>query len=678
MTILFRSLFLLMALLSAAQADDSGWIHNAKNPHTDIRFRSSQVEQGYTRVLLDVRLENGWKTYWRSPGEGGAAPEIIWDSGAKTIWHWPKPEQFDSAGFTTVGYKKQVTFPLEVKTNQLGGELTGTLMLATCSNVCLNTRWKFRLYPDQIATDEFESSWTQALTHVPSSEGQIIVDRAETSGTTLTVYAHKPTPWNTPSFYVDDPENALYSAPEIHTEGNQLKVLLTLRNNWGEPIQTSNIQNLSAVIADGDLSQQITAKVKEHPTAFFTWWQTLLSALAGGFILNLMPCVLPVLGMKLAFLTSSHDCDTNDIRKRFLATAAGIITSFILLATLIAIIRLSGRWVGWGFQFQSPWFTGFMVLVTWLFWFSLAGIAELRLPSALSTRLATTGGVGVAGSFCEGMFATLLATPCTAPFLGTAVTVALAAPLWQLWIIFIALGIGMSLPWLLISAIPRISAYFPRPGSWLNLFRTLLVTLMMLSTLWLLSLLIPSVGIRWVIGSAVIMLTAFLYSCARVYKELSRLFYLLALGFLAAGIIYAVSPPAAQHTSTSSVNWRPFSQALLDHALAENKRVFVDITADWCINCKVNEALVLNSVDIEDELNRADVVALKGDWSRPSPQIEEFLKRNGAIGIPFNALFTPQRPKGELLPPLLDKHQLLSLLRSSDTTKTRRTGAHNE
>lgn len=161
MTIIFRSLLLLMALLSVAQADDSGWLHNAKNPHVDIRFRSSYADKGQARVLLDVRLDNGWKTYWRSPGEGGAAPEIIWDPGVNTVWHWPKPERFDSAGFTSVGYKRQVTFPVEVQTDRQTGELAGTLVLATCSNVCLNTRWKFRIYPDQIATDDFEKSWSQ-------------------------------------------------------------------------------------------------------------------------------------------------------------------------------------------------------------------------------------------------------------------------------------------------------------------------------------------------------------------------------------------------------------------------------------------------------------------------------------------------------------------------------------
>lgn len=137
-------------------------------------------------------------------------------------------------------------------------------------------------------------------------------------------------------------------------------------------------------------------------------------------------------------------------------------------------------------------------------------------------------------------------------------------------------------------------------------------------------------------------------------------------------------PPASHQASTSTISWQPFSQAALDKALAANKRVFVDITANWCINCKVNEALVLNSAAVADELNRADVVALRGDWSRPSPNIEAFLQRNGVSGIPFNALFTPVNTEGEHLPPLLDKHQLLSLLRSSDSIKTQSTGAHNE
>ncbi|HHP0432953.1 TPA: copper resistance protein, partial [Cronobacter sakazakii] len=222
-------------------------------------------------------------------------------------------------------------------------------------------------------------------------------------------------------------------------------------------------------------------------------------ALLGGLILNLMPCVLPVMGMKLASLMTLAQADRRQTRIRFLATSAGMIFSFLVLAAIMSALRLSGAWTGWGFQFQHAGFIATMAVVTWAFCFSLAGVMEIRLPAALTTRLATAGGQGVGGSFLEGAFATLLATPCTAPFLGTAVAFALAAPLPELWLIFLALGTGMSLPWLLVSLMPGVARWLPRPGPWMGKLRLVLVLLMLGSSLWLMSLLAKEWGARYVL-----------------------------------------------------------------------------------------------------------------------------------------------------------------------------------
>lgn len=212
----------------------------------------------------------------------------------------------------------------------------------------------------------------------------------------------------------------------------------------------------------------------------------LLFALLGGLILNLMPCVLPFMGMKLSSVLHSGS-DKNKVRLRFLATSAGILTFFALLATMITLLKLTGSSLGWGVQFQNPWFIGLMVAVTFIFSMNLFGVFEMLLLSSAVGWMATAGGSGIVGSFCEGVFATLLATPCSAPFLGTAV--ALAAPLQELWLIFLVLGWGMALPWLFVALIPKTAMLLPRPGRWMNTLKMVLGLMMLASSFWLATLL---------------------------------------------------------------------------------------------------------------------------------------------------------------------------------------------
>lgn len=219
-----------------------------------------------------------------------------------------------------------------------------------------------------------------------------------------------------------------------------------------------------------------------------------------------------------------------------------------------------------------------MVLVMLTFSASLFGWFEFRLPSAITTTLATHGGNGLSGHFWQGAFATLLATPCSAPFLGTAVAVALTASLPTLWGLFIALGLGMSLPWLLVALRPGLALRLPRPGRWMNILRRLLGVMMLGSAIWLATLLLPHLGF------------------------------------------------SGQSSAKESVNWQPLSEQAIEDALAQHKRVFIDVTADWCITCKVNKYNVLHKEDVQAALQQPDVVALRGDWTLPSEAISEFLK----------------------------------------------------
>lgn len=653
----FRSLWFLLFSLSAASAAVPGWPMKPENVHAQVHVYHDAPAEGNVRLLLEVTPNEGWKTYWRTPGDGGFRPTLSWEPEAKTQWHWPRPVRFDSAGFSSVGYDRRVVFPLEVATDEVQ-RLRGKLTLSLCSNLCVVNTFPLDISLASGPSAHFADAWDNAMRAVPPENGTVAVQSVTTDNDTLTVKLTSPQGWSRPDLFADNPTGTNLSPPQTEILGDTLTARFSVSDKQGTPLDASRVQQLPLLVSNGAQSQQLRVDI-HSPTSL---WQIVAVALAGGFILNLMPCVLPVLGIKLASLMPLAGRSRRQTRLRFLATAGGIIFSFLVLAAVITGLRLSGAWIGWGFQFQSPWFIAAMVLVTWIFCFSLAGLLEIRLPSGLSTRMATAGGNGIGGSFLEGAFATLLATPCTAPFLGTAVTFALAAPMPELWLIFFVLGIGMSLPWLAIAIVPGVARWLPKPGPWMGKLRLVLVLLMLGSCLWLMSLLVNAWGARYVLIGGGLMVAFFLFRCAQAMPEHRENLRSLVFGVLFGAGLYAFLAPQPQGKADSPLNWQPLSEAALSEALEARKRVLVDITADWCLNCRVNEVLVLHRPEVISALNRDDVVLLQGNWSQPSAEIEQFLRRYGASGIPFNAIFGPSLPQGHVLPSLLSKDALLTTL----------------
>ncbi len=653
----FRSLWFLLFSLSAASAAVPGWPIKPDNLHAQVHVWHDAPAEGKVRLLLDVTPNEGWKTYWRTPGDGGFRPAIAWEPQTKTQWHWPRPVRFDSAGFSSVGYDRRVVFPLDVAIDERQ-RLRGKLTLSLCSNLCVVNSFPLDIDLASGPSAHFAEAWDNAMRAVPPDNGPVAVKSVVADNDTLIVKLTTPEGWSRPDLFADNPAGANLSPPQTEILGDTLTARFSVSDKQGNPLDASRLQQLPLLVSNGAQSQQLGVDISPSTTL----WQIVVVALAGGLILNLMPCVLPVLGIKLASLMTLAESSRRQTRLRFLATAAGIIFSFLVLAAVITGLRLSGAWIGWGFQFQSPWFIATMVLVTWIFCFSLAGLLEIRLPSGLSTRLATAGGNGIGGSFLEGAFATLLATPCTAPFLGTAVTFALAAPVHQLWLIFLVLGVGMSLPWLVISIAPGVARWLPKPGPWMAKLRLVLVLLMLGSCLWLMSLLVKEWGARYVLIVGGLMVAFFLFRCAQAMPNHKENLRSLVFGVLFGAGLYAFLAPQPQGKADSPLNWQPLSEAALSEALDARKRVLVDITADWCLNCRVNEVLVLHRPEVIAALNRDDVVLLQGNWSQPSAEIEQFLRRYGASGIPFNAIFGPAIPQGHVLPSLLSKDALLTTL----------------
>ena len=661
---------LLLFWLPALQAADSGWLQNPQNDHAQVRLRADTSQPEQTRLLLDVELQKGWKTYWRSPGEGGIAPEISWqDNPGKAQWFWPTPQRFKVSGLTTQGYHQQVTLPIVLPADGRR-QLAGTLTLSTCSNVCILTDFPFSLDLTAAADAQFDHDFAEAMGQVPIERG--VTDRLQAGYRhgELQLIAEREAGWQQPELFFDDFADASLGPPDVTIKGRQLQVRVPVTDQWGEQAPDLRQRALSLVIADQGLAQQSTLKIGEtlaFSPASQPLWQLLLLALAGGFILNLMPCVLPVLAIKLGTIMQMDGRDRRSVRLQFLASTCGILVSFMALALMMTLLRLGNHALGWGIQFQNPWFIALMLIITLLFSANLFGWFWLRLPSSLNTRLATHHGHGLAGHFWQGAFATLLATPCSAPFLGTAVAVALVASLPMLWGIFLALGIGMSLPWIAIALWPKLALSLPRPGRWMNHLRILLGLLMLASSLWLLSLLNNHLGSTITLTITALIAVALLAMQLKHHGRQATAISAVITLLIAAALLFGWRKE--QQPLRDNVNWQPLSEQAINHALADNKRVFIDVTADWCITCKANKYHVLLRDDVQQALQAEDVVALRGDWSRPSSPISAFLQRRGSVAVPFNQIYGPGLPQGKVLSPLLDRDTLLQILNAAKGEK---------
>ena len=384
----------------------------------------------------------------------------------------------------------------------------------------------------------------------------------------------------------------------------------------------------------------------------------LMLGLLGGFILNAMPCVLPVLSLKIFGLVKSAGQGRKQLVTGAAATTLGILVSFWALALAAVVAAKAGAAVGWGVQFQQPGFVAFLAVVVVLFSLNMWELFEIPLPQSL-VRLGSSGSrEGLGGHFASGLFATLMATPCSAPFLGTAVGFALGQPAHMIFLMFTAIGLGLALPYILLAVIPGASSWLPKPGNWMITFRHVMGFLLAAAAVWLFYVLAGQISSERIafVQLALLGLALFVWLGKSAPQASGRKrFALLGATVAAFGSIFlaAAAPPVSSTVGSSSLlSWVAFDEQEATSLAADGKLVFVDFTADWCLTCKANERLVLETPEIAAAFESKGVVAMKGDWTNRDDTITEFLARYGRSAVPFYVLFRPGRephPFGELL-----------------------------
>jgi len=359
------------------------------------------------------------------------------------------------------------------------------------------------------------------------------------------------------------------------------------------------------------------------------------------------------------------------VRKNFFANALGIIISFLIIGIILSLLKLAGSTVGWGIQFQHPWFIVGLCIIIVVFSLNIFGIFEIRSPEWVNRRTglnlsSQNSQENFSANFFNGAFATLLATPCSAPFLGTAVGFALAGETWEILLIFIALGIGMALPYLVFCVFPALARKMPKPGNWMQIVKKILGLVLIATALWLLNILASqhSPMISILVFLSLVLLSIVLILRNKIGK-LSGIIYILILIIGPMSSPYILEKSEKINEVKQNTIWKKFIVKDIEKLIFEEKTILIDITADWCITCQVNKIGVLDSDEIQNYIKDNKIVALRGDWTNQDSQITNYLQKFGRYGIPFNAVYGPKIPNGIALPELLTKESVIKLLQGA-------------
>jgi len=619
---------------------------------------------------LHITLPKGWKTYWRSPGDAGLPARIDWSGSsnlAEAEIRWPIPERFSLFGLETFGYEREVVLPITARPEKPGEplKLEASVDYLVCKDICvpITTALKLDLPAGPARPSEAAHLIDRFNVRVPSAAtgAGLAVDDAVATGSgksqRLTVTARSDTPFVRPDLLIEGPAGLSFGKPQIEPrDGGRFVRFVVPAFLMPETVLAGTPLMLTVTDGDRALEAKVTPGQGARMVGDSGLLIALLTALLGGFILNLMPCVLPVLSIKLLGIVGHGGGERSATRRAFLASSAGILASFALLASGAVALKAAGATVGWGMQFQEPLFIVFMIVVVTLFTANLWGLFEVALPSRLAGVVSSADAPGLTGHFLTGALATLLATPCSAPFLGTAIAFALSRGAGETYAIFLALGLGLALPYLAVAGFPGLATRLPRPGAWMATMRRVLALALGATALWLLWVLASSSGRPAAIGVGALMAAA-IAALALLSRARIAVAGLVVFAFLAPSAL-----GTAPEKTVDATLWRPFDRQAIPRLVADGKTVVVDVTAEWCLTCQVNKRVAIADDAVAARLKASDVVALKADWTRPDPGIADYLASHGRYGIPFNVVYGPGKPDGIVLPELLTAGAVIEAL----------------
>lgn len=670
--------------ISAVQAQPTSHVR------VDLVAAVTSIAPGDTfEVVFRQQIDDEWHTYWTNPGDSGAAPDIKWtvpDGVLVSAFKYPYPERIPYGPLMNYGYHNEVLMPFSVSVPEDYPDgvvdIKGTGRVLVCADICIPEKVEVQLsipIGPTVVDGAVSDTFYQAHARVPVPIDVMSSFQVDTNRILLTVGlpAVQGNRIDAVEYFpfapdlIDNPASQMFSMTD---EG----LVLTLEPGYdfdGDSADLSGVIVIHESVGDGIVSSfefrmgesiasaGTTIPRDEHALGESGLLAALFFAFLGGLILNLMPCVFPVLSIKILSLVDSHQ-DGSSIRIHGLAYAVGVVASFVAIAVLLISLRAGGEAIGWGFQLQSPVVVSMVAYLFLVIGLNLMGVFEIG-GTLMSYGNSEGGSRGYLGSVSTGVLATIVAAPCTAPFMGAAVGYALIQDPATGILVFVSLGFGMALPYVLLCYAPGLLARMPKPGQWMVVMKQLLAFPMFASAVWLLWVLGvqggPEAMIQVLIGALLIAFSLWLLNqSASAVTRLSA--SLLILGAIYIG--------ATQETTVQRPSLDPADQdagVYSKNALAiaqQNGPVFVNFTAAWCITCKVNEINALDVDAVKLAFTDNGVTYLTGDWTNEDPEITAALQEYGRTGVPLYLLYAKDASRATVLPQILTPGIVLNALKA--------------
>lgn len=681
---MFKAIFLLLLSCSLFAAEE----------HATV-----SVQRWQNKIVVSINHEEGWHTYWKNPGDAGIASTFNFSKEVKAF-EWPVPKRYKEEGdIQTIGYSGTQHFFFE----DISGAFELHVGMLICKEICIPGEAKLKLSEkeafssNRMAKPYDHDELSYAFKKIPKEgklpqgfEYYLTREKDQTNLTLhyslksagsnhlpeklnlLTGFPHIPWGYKREELFYKD--NTLFGKMQIEWDGEyqeppmplpndgnfkQAHVLKFLINYPGAKevqvvkLKLENFSIATAALNDfykrlSPISETMSEVKFDAPMTGYII-EYLIFAFLGGLILNLMPCVLPVISLKLFGLIKHQDLPQSKLLKHNLTYTLGVITTFIGLAGIIAGIKSAGEQVGWGFQLQSPAFTLIMMLVLFILSLNLFGLFEFTTPGG--GRLGSTElSEGFTGDFLSGVLTTILSTPCSAPFLGTALTFAFTTTNLNIFLVFIFIGIGLSFPFIMTGLFPGTLHVLPRPGIWMEKLKYFLGLSLILTVIWLYDVFVSLVNFD-VVSWKLNLLFGLWFFAFFFANKISTKRSLQIVMFLVPIILTVMAmrnlelkPTQVALSSKSSELWQPWSE---EKMISERgNTVFIDFTAEWCLTCKVNKKLVLETESFKELTTKNNLTLLRADWTRRDDNITQFLKKYNVVGVP--AYFI-QKESGEVV-----------------------------
>jgi thiol:disulfide interchange protein DsbD len=704
----FRLIFALLAVFAAVPfalaASNSA---DVAHLHVQLVFPNQNLNTvAPVNAGLYFKLESGWHVYWKNAGDSGEPPHVQWTlpkGVSATPMQFPAPQRLPLGPLMDFGYANEVLYPFTVRAGATASP--GSVVLhakvdwLVCREVCIPGKAELDQNVNVVSgtpvvnliSPDDQQLWTRLAKQLPQalpSSDTAIFQPTHTGFRLAITTGQRETQ---AEFFPEDQDILSNPAPQIVTptangvildlkQDPDLKsapVLMTgvLELSGGRNYETAAMRSEIVIPApSGGAASFGIASMEKMPSpgtpqpafSVAALASTALLAFLGGLLLNLMPCVFPVLFLKGLALVNSGTEERHKLRAHGLVYTAGILVSFWALVALLLGLRAAGATLGWGFQFQSPIFLSLMAALLFFLGLSLAGQFEIGLTlTSAGGALVTKNGAakqGYAGSFFTGVLAVIVATPCTAPLMGPAIGYALAQPAAVTFAIFTALALGLAAPYVALTLQPAWTRWLPKPGAWMDILKQAISVPIFATVIWLAWVLAQAYGAALLAALLAIFLLLAIAGWflgrwpAKAWSAV--LAGLMILSFVGLGAysrqaLVTRSSGAVAAAGAQSGEWQPWSEAAVKQCQAQGRPVFVDFTAKWCLSCQVNERVALTRPEVMKAFEDAHVALLKADWTQQDPAIAQALQSLGRNGVPAYALYPPGQGDPTLLPEAL-------------------------